>query len=460
MSVTCGLEFGGETLRLRLPDGAELLSLPEDSPLACPVAAIRASLRKPIGAPPLAEIVRAKRRSAPHLTAAVVVSDNTRPVPYRGKSGILEPVLEVLRAERVERIEILVATGTHRPLSDAELRKLLPDSVFGGDISIANHSCTDGGMLRLAGRTARGTEAWINRRYLDADLKILTGLVEPHFMAGASGGPKSICPGLAGEALTRVFHGAELLADERSASLVLDGNPCHEESMAVARMAGADFIVNVTLDGARRVTGVFSGELRAAHRAAVERLLAKAGIPIAREYDLVVTHAGFVGLNHYQAAKAAVEGVKAVRSGGTLVLAAHHTDADPVGSANYRRALELLRRLGADGFMRRILAPEWQFLPEQWEAQMWARALKKLAAPENLVYCCPQLTGSAFADAAIPGADGGAGLKGLAGRDLAEAMVQRAVERFAAAHPGAGIAVLLDGPYGVPLLEGRAPGAG
>ena len=143
---------------------------------------------------------------------------------------------------------MLVATGTHRPLGDAELRTLLPESLFDGRIAIVNHDCRDRESLRHLGRTARGTEVWVNRRYLDADLKILTGLVEPHFMAGVSGGAKAICPGLVGEAVTYGFHSAAMMADPGSRSLHLKDNPCYEEARAVAAMAGADFVVNATIN--------------------------------------------------------------------------------------------------------------------------------------------------------------------------------------------------------------------
>jgi SAM-dependent methyltransferase len=294
---------------------------------------------------------------------------------------------------------------------------------------------------------------WINRRYLDADLRILTGLVEPHFMAGASGGPKSICPGIAGHAVTHSFHGANMMAHERAASLVLDGNPCHEESNAVAAMAGCDFAVNVTLNRERRVTGVFAGEITAVHRAAVAKLLQASAIHIEQTYDLVVTHAGFVGINHYQAAKAAVEASRAVRPGGRMVLAANHTDADPVGSTSYRRLLPLLREHGAQGFERHIRGPDWLFAPDQWEVQMWGRVFRRLGDFTNLVYCAPQLTGEAFRRAAIPALDGGAGVAGLRGRDLAEAMVQLAIDGILTAFPATRMAVLLDGPYGVPIAS-------
>ena len=452
MSVSCDLEFGREHLKLRLPEGADLLAMSGGEPLADPAGAVRAGLVQPIGSAPLAQLVREKRALKPELVAAVVISDNTRPVPYRGEAGILAPVLDTLRAEGVARIEILVATGTHRPLSGDELRAMLPAAAFADGVEVINHVCTDRDSLVRLGATPRGTEVWINRRYVEADVKVLTGLVEPHFCAGASGGPKSICPGMVGEDVTRVFHGAEILADPRSTSMVLDGNPCQQEARAVAAMAGSDFIVNVTLDGEKRITGVYCGEVSAAHAAAVGHLADTATVSISAEYDLVLTHAGFAGINHYQAAKAAVEGVKALRHGGTMILAANHTDVDPVGGPDYRRVLRLLRELGAERFEERLLSPGWEFVHEQWEPQLWARALAKLGSAERLVYCSPQLTGTAFADAHVPARHGGEGLDAdLAPREFAEKAVQRAIDTFAAANPGARAVVLLDGPYAVPV---------
>ena len=231
----------------------------------------------------------------------------------------------------------------------------------------------------------------------------------------------------------------------------MEDNPCQAEALEVATLAGVDFMVNVTINRERRLTGVFAGALVPAHRAAATRVMDESVIPIAREYDVVVTHAGFVGINHYQAAKAAVEGARAVRTGGTLILTANNTDREPVGGADYRRLLPLLAELGIDELERQLLAPDWTFVPEQWELQMWGRALRKLGRPEGLVYCSPQLTGVAFRG--LPGRDGGAGLVGLAGRDLAEAMVQRALDETLATTPGVRMAVLVDGPYGVPRVS-------
>lgn len=450
MATNVQMEFGPETLTLRVPERADLLTLPVGRCLPDPAAAIQDALARPIGTPPLADLARAKVRAKPDTQAVIVISDNTRPVPYRGPQGILEPLIRTLREQGVRRLALLVATGTHRPLTHEELQDLLPPDACDGTIELVNHRCTDVASLRFLGRTPRGTEAWVNARYLDADLKILTGLVEPHFMAGLSGGRKAICPGLVGEAATYVFHGAALMADERSDSLVLEGNPCHEEASAVARLAGADFILNVTLDREKRLTGVFAGDMEQAFAAAARLVTRTHAIRLARPYDLVVTHAGFAGINHYQAAKAAVEGSKAVRPGGRLVLAAHHTDVDPVGGPQYKRVLPLLAADGVDGFQRRLFSPDWTFVPEQWEVQMWARALRRLGGLDRLTYCSPELTGAAFRQQQLPGLDGGAGIAGLSGRVLAERMVQLALDRHLAEQPQATVAVLLDGPYGVP----------
>lgn len=450
MTQTIDLEFGSSMLSLSIPGNADILRLPAVPALADPAGAVRAALAKPLGAVTLAEVAAGKVRGKRSATAVIVVSDKTRPVPYRGPGGILEPVIEALRSAGVERITVLVATGTHAAMDAAELRRMLPESVFQAGIDVINHDCRDMASLRCIGRTRRGTDSWLNRLYLDADVRILTGLVEPHFMAGVSGGPKSVCPGLIGEKATYVFHGARMMADPRSAAMRLEDNPCQEEALEVATLAGVDFIVNATINRDRQLTGVFAGALVPAHRAAAAKVMEESVIPIAREYDVVVTHAGFVGINHYQAAKAAVEGARAVRTGGTLILAANHTDRELVGGADYRRLLPMLSELGPDELDRRFLSPDWPFVPEQWQLQMWGRALRKLGRSAGLVYCSPQLTGSSFLG--LPGCDGGVGIPGLTGRDLAQAMVQRAMDKSLAAAPDARLAVLADGPYGVPRV--------
>jgi hypothetical protein len=303
------------------------------------------------------------------------------------------------------------------------------------------------------GRTELGGDALINRVYMESGIKILTGLVESHFMAGVSGGRKSICPGLLSEESIQILHAGPILSSPKAADMVLEGNPVHEEALAVARMAGCDMIVNVTLDSSYRLTGVFAGDMERAHLEAYDRLKTYAGIPVDRRYDLVITHGGFVGINHYQAAKGGLVCVPVLEPGGVCILAGIHPDTDPIGSATYKAMMRLLGEIGPYEYLEAILDPDWTFVPDQWEAQMWSR-LFRLTSPENLIYCTLDIAPDDFdwlpgtdARALVPGPapDLGTLLQGSV--DLA---VRRLEERLGRRPT---VAVLPDGPYGIPIPE-------
>jgi nickel-dependent lactate racemase len=426
----------------------------EVRPLADPAAEVERALDQPLGTAPLAELARQRLAADPQARAVVVISDNTRPVPYRGEAGILWPVLRRLLEAGFAptRILILVATGTHRPLAEMELRRMLDPRVFEAGVPILNHEARYRAGLVPLGTTSGGERVFINRRYLEGGLRILTGLVESHFVAGVSGGRKSICPGLIGEDSTRHFHGPAMIDAPGARDLNLEGNPCHEEALEVARLAGADFIVNVTLDKLFRPTGVFAGELERAHLAAFEHLRGYATVGFRESFDAVVTHAGFVGINHYQSVKAVLAALPSVRRGGRLLVLAANTDTDPVGSLRYRSLLHLLALVGAEAFRRVIFSPDWTFIPEQWEVQAWGRALERLG-PGGLVYYSPQL---AERDCEIlPGVDGNLLLDEGRRHRPEPGNVQRVLDAFLkeARPQKAGreprVAFLADGPYGI-----------
>jgi len=270
-------------------------------------------------------------------------------------------------------------------------------------IEVVNHDCTDDSMLTYLGKTRRGTEIHVDTRYVQADLKIATGLVESHFMAGASGGRKAVCPGLIGEKSTYVFHGASFMADVNSRDLNLNGNRVHEEAVEVASIAGIDFLVNVTLDHTFHITGIFAGNFITAHEAAVARITSsvRVGAPMA---DVVVTHAGFVGINHYQCAKCAVACLGILRKNGYMVIIADTTDlGNVVGSINYRTTLALLKLVGPENFLRTIMSKDWTFIPEQWQVQMWAKVFQKIPM-DHLIFYSPQM--DAVWWPGLPGIDG------------------------------------------------------
>lgn len=448
------LDLGHLSFPIRIPDYTDVFSMGKALPLANPEEKIRDALKNPIDSVPLKELVSQKLKANSGAKAVVVISDETRPVPYSGKSGILFPLIEeMLKAGlRPSQIQLLVATGTHRAMSEAELRKMLDPRIFSFGIKIINHNSRNSDELVSVGRTDIGGEIFLNRHYVESDIKILTGLVESHFMAGASGGRKSVCPGLLSESSTYILHSGPILSSPKAADLVLEGNPVHEEALRVAKMAGCDMIVNVTLDSNYRLTGIFAGDMESTHLASVEKLRSYAAIPVEKKYDIVIGHTGYVGVNHYQAAKGALTCLPLLKKNGICLLAACHTDSDPIGGANYKRMLRLLGELGPEKFVDSILDPSWTFVPEQWEAQMWARLFKKIP-PSNLIYCSLEIPEDSFSW--IPGQDARTIVPEAANlRELVEKSLTWAVARLrsqSGREPQ--IALLSDGPYGIPVVN-------
>jgi nickel-dependent lactate racemase len=446
-------DFGREKIPVRVPGNAEILAMGRVEPLPDPAQAILQALEKPIASPSLAQITRRKLEANPESTAVVVISDDTRPVPYYdNETGILLPVInELLGAGMTpQQIRILVATGTHHAMTEESLRDFLHPKIFDLGVPIVNHDCRNPDELVCIGKTEFGGDVLINRLYWESDIKVLTGLVESHFMAGVSGGRKSICPGLLAERSIHILHAGPILSSPQAADLVLDGNPVHAEAQQVAQMAGCDMIVNVTLDSAYRLTGIFAGDMEAAHERAVERLKSYAGIPVHSTYDLVITHTGFVGINHYQAAKGALVCIPVLKPGGMCILAGIHPDIDPIGGAKYKAMMRLLGEIGADDYVNAILDPEWAFVPDQWEAQMWAR-LFKVTPPENLIYCTMDISKEDFIW--LPGTDARTLASGAEDiKSLIDEAVRKSVRKLTAGLGKApATAVLIDGPYGIPL---------
>lgn len=387
-----------------LPENTFIATMKQPEVLANPSVAIKEALASPIASESLKAIAEGKKNEKSDATAVIVVSDNTRPVPYKGENGILVPVVETLleAGYTTDQITVLVATGMHRPMREDELKLMLDGKIFDLGIKVINHEPKNDNRLEFVGTTKRGTKAMIDTIYTSADLKILTGLVESHFMAGASGGRKAVCPGVIGEESTYIFHGPELMDDNMSKDLQIEGNPVHEESLAVAKLAGVDFIVNVTLDHDFNITGVFAGELEKAHLAAVEKIRESVEVKVP-EADLVITHGGFVGINHYQCAKCAVASLGALKKDGYLVSIADITDGGhPIGSVNYRVTLTLLHLLGSDAFVKLLNSPDWVFLPEQWQVQQWAKVFRKIDQDHYYFYA-PQI-GHEWFDS-LPGND-------------------------------------------------------
>ena len=453
------VEFGDDFLEISVPPDCVVLHMKKMSPLANSKEEISNALNSPIGSPRLTEIVRSKVKRVGEVTVCVTVSDITRPVPYKGRNGVLLPLFEIIEGAGVKRknIVIVVGTGMHRASTPDE--RLF---MFGKDVvdnyRIVDHNSEDLSSQVLAAHTTKGTEVYVNRIFYDADVKIVTGLVESHFMAGISGGRKGVCPALVNTTTIQKFHGVEFLEHPNATNLVLEGNPCHEEALEVAQKVGVDFLVNTTLDNELRITGVFAGDLVEAHLAAFEAMKEFVQIPIDEPFDIVMTHAGYVGRDHYQSVKAAVCAIPAVKKGGLMLMVANNIDAEPIGSPEYKTLLHLFKILGPDRYISILQHPEWVFTKDQWEPEMWGKPIRKVGE-DGLIYCAPQIPKEDYE--IIPGTSGYDFIDSDAEFGSTEekvtAMYQNAViyavhhSRFGGRKPT--IAFVNEGPYAVPVAK-------
>ena len=450
------IPFGEDTFNVQVPADCVPLRMKTVPGSPCNRADIEHALRHPIGSASLSEIIDSKGKPAHEVTVCVTVSDITRPVPYKGEHGILPMILKIIQETGIHRknIVILIGNGMHRA-STLEERVFMYGQDIVDQYRIVDHDCEDLTSQVLAAHTSKGTEVHVNELFYHADVRIVTGLVESHFMAGASGGRKGVCPALVNTRTVYKFHGVDFLEHPHATNLVLEGNPCHEEALEVARTVGVDFLVNTTLDQKLKLTGVFAGDLEAAHQAAFEATKAYVSIPITDPYDIVITHGGYVGRNHYQCAKAAVGAMPAVQENGFILLVANNFDVEPVGGAEYRTLLHLLKILGPDRYVSILRHQDWIFTKDQWEPQMWAKPLRKVG-PEGLVYCAPQVTQQDRQ--IIPGLNGhdllNSDAEFASEKDKAQAMLQNAI-KYAVSHPKwvshiPTIAFVEDGPYVIP----------
>lgn len=452
------LEFGDGFLGISVPPDCVVLSMKDVPVLADPGSTIEEALSRPVGCPTIEKIIEDKRKPVSQITVAVAVSDITRPVPYKGEDGILLPLLKRLEGAgvRKQNITIIVGTGTHRPSTPAEKKEMFGEPLI-RDYRILDHDCENLDSLTYIGKTQKQTDVYVNTVFCSADVRIVTGLVESHFMAGVSGGRKGVCPALVDKRTIEKFHGPEFLESPCSDNLILTGNPCHEEALDVARTVGVDFTVNVTLDKDMRLTGVFAGYLEDAHSRAFQFMKGYTAIPLDRDFDIVLTHGGYVGRNHYQTAKAGCAALPAVKTGGTIIIAADNRDQEPIGSPVYRDLIGRLKTLGVEGYLDLIRDPTWSFTKDQWEPEVWGRILRKVGE-KGLIYCSPQISPAEFSG--LPGRSGFDFMEEdetLSGREAAQAMVQNALLFAISRHLEEGrrpsAAILREGPYAVPYLR-------
>jgi nickel-dependent lactate racemase len=420
------LAYGREGLGLELPDTAavHVIEPAYPPPLADEAAALRAALRSPVAGPSLRQRVRRDD------TVAVVFSDITRPTP---NDRLLPPLLEELAAAGVadHRITLINALATHRPQTGDELDRMLGRAIT-ARYRIVQHDAHDEAQLLPAAVNRSGRTVRVNRHYFEASVRILSGFIEPHLFAGFSGGPKAVLPGVADAESILDNHGPAMIAHPGATWAVTEGNPVWEEMRDVALATAPAFLLNVALDRARRITGVFAGDLLPAHRAGVEFVRRTALRPVPAPFDIVITtNSGYpLDLNLYQAVKGMSAAAGIVRPGGDILLAAECSEGLP----NPSPFKDLLWAAASPAaLLERIRTPGFR-CADSWQAQILAQVRSRAAVH---VYA------GGLSDEEVRRAH-------LTPCRNIEATVARLLER----QSDATIAVLPEGPQSVPFVIG------
>jgi nickel-dependent lactate racemase len=361
---------------------------------------------------------------------AITISDITRPVP---NTIILPALLEVLHSQGIanEQITIVIGTGLHRPSTPAEKLELVGPEIL-RDVRVVDHRASDPDTLV---RVSSDPPVSINKIFAAADFRIVTGLIEPHFMAGYSGGRKGVCPALVDLETVQRFHGHTILSDARATNGILEGNPCHAESLRIARLVGIEFLVNVAINSDRKLCGIYAGDMEAAHQAGVADVRRWTSAIVDHPFDIVVTCAGGFPLDQtfYQSGKSMVTALPACHAQTTLLVLSDCQEG--IGSESFTQVMLAWSNRWREFLEHIAKTPEVRH--DQWQAQMLCRVMERIGQERLWVACDglpPQSLQKCWATP-IPG-DGPAPQR-----------LQQALDRLLREHPGATVAVIPDGPY-------------
>ena len=420
------LAYGKSGLPLKLPDDAcvEVIENRFVAALADPVAALRDALRAPLQARPLRELAR------PQDSVAIIFSDITRPTPNH---ILLPAVLQQLAHVPARNILLCNALGTHRPNTRSELAQMLGDDLVERYRIVQNDSVNES-TQQCIGRSSFGHDLWINREYLQADVKILTGFIEPHFFAGFSGGGKAVMPGMAGQLTVFGNHDAGMIADERATWGITQGNPIWAEAREAALLTGPDLLLNVTLNSEKQITGVFAGALAAAHDRGIEFVRQSSMVAVEQPFDIVITtNSGWpLDMNLYQAVKGMSAAEQIVRQGGSIIVAAECAEGIP----EHGLYGQLLHEAASPADLANNITHAQETRQDQWQAQIQAR----IQARADVYVYSDHLSNAQIEDALL-----------LPCVDIAD-LVARLRHQYGA---DARIGILPEGPQTIPWLRTR-----
>ena len=364
------MKYGKKGLPLQFPEDWNVTVIKKKGMpvLQSPEADIRLSFSQPVGSQTLAEEVKGRE------SACILICDITRPVP----NGLILPALiKELHAAGIhsDKISVLVATGLHRPNEGKELLEVIGDPWVLDTVKVSNHFARNDDDHVYLGKTTRGTPIKVDRRFVDADIRIAVGLVEPHFVAGYSGGRKVIAPGICHHDTITFFHTAKFFEDPRAENCILEGNPLHEDQLEAVNMVGGSLAINCVIDEEHRLSFVNFGEIRASHEDAVAFVQKYVEIPMAKKFKTVVTSSAGYPLDktYYQTIKGIVGAKDILEQGGNLFVVSECSEG--MGSSDFVAAQKRLIALGTEGFLEDILKKEYASIDE-WNTELQLKTMR------------------------------------------------------------------------------------
>jgi nickel-dependent lactate racemase len=421
------MRYGKTGLPLDLPDDLKtrIIQKKKMPVVSDPEAAVKNALSLPEGCKTLAEEAEGCQ------SACILICDTTRPVP----NSIVLPALiqELIRVGlSPDSITVLVATGFHRPNQGDELSELIGNDWVFSTVKIVNHFARKDADHIFLGTTQSGTPVKIDKRFMDSDLRIVIGLVEPHFMAGYSGGRKVIIPGIAHEETIRVLHSTRMLENERVTNCLLEGNPLHEELLQAVRMTGKTLAVNTVIDEERNLSLVNFGLIEESHSAAVRFAKPYFEIPVARKFKTVITSASGYPLDktYYQTVKGMVGVADILEPDADIFIVSECSEG--LGSREYGESQSKLIRLGMDAFLAETGRKAYADMDE-WETVMQIKAMRT-----GTIHLFSQ--GLSREE------------KALTGVEVIESLPD-AIQKCLAMKEDKSLAVIPEGPYAIPVYR-------
>ena len=424
------LLYGRGELSVDLPETSDvtLIRKPKMPKLEDPTLAVESTLSSPTA------FALLKNHAKNARTACILICDITRPVP---NNFILGPIIGKLMTigVQLEHITVLIATGLHRPNEGTELEELIGDPWVLENVKVENHFARDDSAHIEVGTTKKGNRILLDRRFVSADVKIVTGLVEPHFMAGYSGGRKVIAPGVAHAETITTFHSARYMEDPLAANCNLEGNPLHEDQLEIVEMVGGALAMNLVIDEFRDLSFINFGEIVSSHLEAVAFIRKYAEVKVPQRFKTVLTScAGHpLDLTYYQTVKGMVGPLDILDKGGDLIIVSSCIEG--MGSEEFIAAQKRLVEMGPSGFLNAITQKQYADIDE-WQTEM---QLKPMRVGSIHLYS-----------------------EGLSDKDWFATGVnkvdnlQNCIEQSFVRHKQNKIAVIPEGPYVIPFLSNDA----